>query len=149
MYDEDYNDRPLARHLAPRKLGKPLGRGERHIPNKAERKLLTQMMQKSGQTEEEVRKSKSNRQKLAKARASMSGPKPTSIDMEGRRLKRRIMSFTGLKHYDPRLETILRHHRATASRWRSSMYLGPSVRAVLGDDWAEKMGVPPERAIML
>lgn len=55
-----------------RKSGKPLGLGAPHYPNKAERKLLTQMMQKSGQTEEQVRASKSNRQKLAAASKSMS-----------------------------------------------------------------------------
>ena len=38
------------------KIGKPLGRGERHIPNSAERKELVRLMKKSGTSEEEVRR---------------------------------------------------------------------------------------------
>lgn len=76
MYDygwacRDYWDSERQEYTSSRKAGKPLGPDAPHYPNKAERKLLTQMMQKSGQTEDEVRASKSNRQKLAAASKSM------------------------------------------------------------------------------
>lgn len=70
-YVDDW-DREREMHVTGRKVGKPLGSDNPHYPNKAERKLLTQMMQKSGQTEEQVRESKSNRRKLAAASNSMS-----------------------------------------------------------------------------
>lgn len=59
-------------YITSRKVGKPMGRDAPHYPNKAERVLLTQMMQKSGQTEEQVRSNIDNRRKLAEAAKSMS-----------------------------------------------------------------------------
>lgn len=68
----DYLDEERQVYASSRKTGKPLGPDAPHYPNKSERKRLTQLMQKSGQTEEEVRESLSNRRELAKARKSAS-----------------------------------------------------------------------------
>ena len=67
IYDQDW-DWERQQWVSSRKVGRPLGENAPHIPNKAERKALTRMMQKSGQTEEEVRESLSNRRALAAAR---------------------------------------------------------------------------------
>jgi hypothetical protein len=77
IYDIDWDDGDgeWQDYVSSRKIGKPMGHNAPHYPNKAERVLLTQMMQKSGQTEEQVRSEKSNRIKLAAARKSMSQPK--------------------------------------------------------------------------
>jgi len=93
------------RYRSSRKRGKPMGKGAPHIPNKAERKLLTTMMQTSGQTEEQVRASKSNRQKLAKAAKSMSQPKPDGHRqlVERRRCQRQAALIMGIPAYDPRV----------------------------------------------
>lgn len=64
-------DEERQKMIGGRKVGKPLGPDAPHYPNKAERVLLTQMMQKSGQTEEQIRAIKSNRRKLAVAAQSM------------------------------------------------------------------------------
>ena len=66
-YDDDY-----VTCSSVRKIGKPMGPCAPHYPNKAERVLLTQMMQKSGKTEAEIREDKSNRIKLSAAQKSMS-----------------------------------------------------------------------------
>ncbi len=88
-----------------RKRGKPMGDGAPHIPNKAERKLLTTMMRESGQTEEQVRASKSNRQKLAKAAKSMQEAKPNGHrqQVERRRLTGQAALIMGIPAYDPRV----------------------------------------------
>ena len=57
-FDEDGNkwDHERQQYVSSHKIGKPLGRGERHIPNSAERKELVRLMKKSGMSEEEVRR---------------------------------------------------------------------------------------------
>ena len=64
-------DEERQKMIGGRKVCKPLVPDAPHYPNKAERVLLTQMMKKSGQTEEQIRAVKSNRQKLAVAAQSM------------------------------------------------------------------------------
>lgn len=95
---------------SPRKQGRPMGPGNPHLPNKAERKLLTNMMKAGGLTEEQVRAIKGNRQKLSAAAKSMSQPKG-NIDIETKRLRRKIVHMTDLKHYDPKIDKIIRECR--------------------------------------
>lgn len=66
IYEEDW-DYEREQYVSSRKCGLPLGPNAPHYPNKSERKVLAQMMQSSGMSEEEVRAVKENRQKLAKA----------------------------------------------------------------------------------
>ncbi len=82
IYEEDW-DFERQQYVSSRKVGKPLGYGFPHYPNKAERALLIQLMKKSGKTEEQVREDKSNRRKLAQASKSMS-----SSTMESRKSRR-------------------------------------------------------------
>lgn len=65
--DDEYVDRD---YVSERKIGKPLGRGFPHLPNKQEGKELRRLMQKSGETEEQVRSKVENRRLLAAARKS-------------------------------------------------------------------------------
>lgn len=96
-------------HQSARKAGKPMGPGAPHYPNSAERVLLTQMMQKSGQTEEQVRAEKSNRQKLAKAAKSMDQGKGRQhrYNILLKRAKRGIAAALGVPPYHPDVETYL------------------------------------------
>lgn len=110
-FDDDEFDLPS---YSTRKFGKPLGPNAPHYPNKAERKLLTRMMQKSGQTEEEVRKSKSNRQKLAAAAKSMQGSSSTKNSRQAFELKRRkrnIAFYLGVPVWDKQVEERLNDTR--------------------------------------
>lgn len=70
-FDEDEDVQPEHRRSA-RKVGLPMGPSAPHYPNKAERKKLAQICQKSGLTEDEVRAIKKHRVELALARSSMS-----------------------------------------------------------------------------
>jgi hypothetical protein len=92
-----------------RKYGKPMGAGAPHYPNTAERVLLTQMMQKSGQTEEQVRADKSNRQKLAEASKSMHMGKGRQhrYNILLKRAKRGIAAALGVPPYHPDVEKYL------------------------------------------
>jgi len=141
MFDEDYDDRPSRWHLSKRKLGKILAVGSTeagHIPNKAERRLLTQMMQKSGQTEEQVRASKSNRQKLAAAAKSMSAPIPGKRRAyELKQEKRRIAYELGLQPYDDMVRKIAEKIVALGdysyhSKWRLRSTLIEEAKKTLG-----------------
>lgn len=90
-------------YMSGRKYGKPMGPGAPHYPNTAERVLLTQMMQRSGQTEEQVRNDKSNRQKLAGARKSMCKPGPSLTrkgsrqEFEAKRRLRQAAAWAGVE----------------------------------------------------
>lgn len=101
IYEEDWNfDRE--QYVSSRKCGKPLGPGAPHYPNTAERVLLTQMMQRSGKTEEQVRADKGNRQKLAAAQKSMGAPstwqqKEARRKLESKRQRRRAASRVGVE----------------------------------------------------
>ena len=92
-----------------RKVGKPMGPGSPHYPNTAERVLLTQMMQKSGKTAEQVRADKSNRQKLAKAAKSMEQGKGKRhrYAILLKRAKRGIAAALGVPPYHPDVEAYL------------------------------------------
>jgi hypothetical protein len=69
IYDQDWDDERQM-HVSGRKVGLPLGRGAPHYPNKAERAELKRLMKAGRCDEDEVRASKGNRQKLAKAAKS-------------------------------------------------------------------------------
>ena len=71
-YDEGDFDDHRQNWNKGRKYSKPMGPGNPHIPNKAERKELARIMQASGMTEEEVREDLIHRRSLAKASKSMS-----------------------------------------------------------------------------
>lgn len=92
-----------------RKAGKPMGPGNPHLPNKAERKLLTTMMRDSGQSEEQVRASLSNRRKLAAAAKSASVGKSFAEKQNilRKRLRRTVIELTGLEHFDKRVNSIV------------------------------------------
>jgi hypothetical protein len=91
-----YFDKSLAQNLlyrfereqyvSGRKCGKPLGPDAPHYPNKAERRELAKIMQESGLTEEEVRKNKDHRRRLAQA--AKSPTQQGSTDRRQLRLKR-------------------------------------------------------------
>lgn len=98
--DEEFLDRTSG-YLSPRKALAP---PDRHIPNKAERILLTQMMQAGGLTEEQVRAVKGNRQKLAAARKSMSQGDGANKDrLKMRRLRQEAATKLGTHINDPRV----------------------------------------------
>lgn len=86
-----------------RKFGHPLGAGAPHIPNKQEAKELRRLMQKSGESEEQVRSNLANRRKLAKAAKSSqaSGNRHRIVVM---RLRRRIAASMGLPAYAPQVQ---------------------------------------------
>jgi hypothetical protein len=65
-YHEDFDNN----YISGRKRGHLLGVGAPHIPNKEEAKELRRLMQKSGETEEQVRGKIENRRLLAKAAKS-------------------------------------------------------------------------------
>lgn len=132
MYSDDEYE--VRHYQSARKVGKPMGYGAPHIPNKAERKLLTRMMQKSGQTEEEVRESKSNRQKLAIAAKSMSKPKH-GVSIQLKRLRRRIMLATNLPHYDKRIDAIVKAYNRRPGWSMFSITLTDAITEVLGKDF--------------
>ena len=106
-----FDDYDLGRNefVSSRKIGKPMGPDAPHYPNKAERVLLTQMMQKSGQTEKQVRADKSNRQKLAAAAKSMSRAKDRGHRREIllKRLKQSIAASLGVPAYHPDVQKAL------------------------------------------
>jgi len=74
IYEEHWHEE-RQEYVSDRKVGKPLGPNAPHYPNKAERVLLTQMMQKSGMTEEQIRAVKENRIALANASKSTTSPR--------------------------------------------------------------------------
>ena len=86
-----------------------MGPGNPHLPNKAERKLLTTMMRDSGQSEEQVRASLSNRRKLAAAAKSASVGKSFAEKQNilRKRLRRTVIELTGLEHFDKRVNSIV------------------------------------------
>jgi hypothetical protein len=87
-----------------------LGYGNPHIPNKAERKLLVNLMKKGGLTEEQVRANKGNRQALAKAAQSMSQPKEYPSIAITKQVRRRIVYLTKLSHHDPKVKKIMEEY---------------------------------------
>lgn len=107
IYEQESDwDFERQKYISSRKRGKPLGPCNPHYPNKAERKALVQIMQKSGLTEEEVRKNPVHRRTLAKARQSMSKPPFDSHRYEIliKRRKRAIAAALGVPPYDPQVE---------------------------------------------
>jgi hypothetical protein len=92
-----------------RKYHKPMGPGNPHIPNKTERQELARIMQKSGLTEEEVRKNKVHRQALAKASKSVStsGNRTDRLALEIKRLRRRKARYLGVPVWDPKVDESL------------------------------------------
>lgn len=86
-----------------RKAGHLLGRGAPHIPNKQEAKELRRLMQKSGESEEQVRGKVENRRKLAQAAKSpqVAGNRQRIVFI---RLRRRIAASMSLPAYDPQVQ---------------------------------------------
>lgn len=86
-----------------RKAGHPLGADAPHIPNKQEAKELRRLMQKSGESEEQVRSNLVNRRKLAKAAKSSqaSGNRHRIVLI---RLRRSIAASMGLPAYAPQVQ---------------------------------------------
>ncbi len=105
IYDEIWDDE-RQEYVSSRKIGKPLGPNAPHYPNKSERVLLTQMMQKSGLTEEQVRAIKSNRVKLAQAqKAPEYGTRPwrgpnSRANFELKRRKRQEANRLGVQVWE-------------------------------------------------
>lgn len=108
-YEDDEWYHMQHEYTSARKAGKPMGHGAPHYPNSAERVLLTQMMQKSGKTEEEVRADKGNRQKLAAAAKSMAQGKGKKhrYQILLKRAKRSIAAALGVPAYHPDVEKYL------------------------------------------
>lgn len=79
-----------------RKAGKPLGKDAPHYPNKKERKLLAQICQKSGLTEEEVRKNKDHRIALSTAQKGNISDRMKRYELDVKRMKRRIAARLGV-----------------------------------------------------
>lgn len=93
-YEEDCEFRS---YLSQKKLLAP---PDKHVTNKNEGRLLRKLMQKSGKSEDELRKDKSVRCKLADARSAMGNGSNAA------RLRRRnrvtvIAEQLGLPFYDP------------------------------------------------
>ena len=103
-YDDDYVSCSSAR-----KIGKPMGPCAPHYPNKAERVLLTQMMQKSGKTEAEIREDKSNRIKLSAAQKSMSQGKGKNrrFNLLLKRAKSNAAFYLGVPVWDQKVTAYL------------------------------------------
>jgi hypothetical protein len=104
IYDEIWDDE-RQEYVSSRKIGKPLGPNAPHYPNKSERVLLTQMMQKSGMTEEQVRAIKSNRVKLAQARKAPTLGRPwlgpdSRANFELKRAKRKRAKSLGVQVWE-------------------------------------------------
>lgn len=115
-----YNDDEYVHYQSARKIGKPMGPSAPHLPNKAERKLLTEMMRKSGQSEEEIRSVKGNRQKLAKAAKSPQTAKPNGHrrEIERKRLSRSVASTMGVPVYDPRVNRAISEYFNSGRRYK-------------------------------
>lgn len=98
MYNEEFD----VKFVSDRKAGCPMGLGEPHIPNKEESKELRRLMQKSGETEAQVRSKIENRRLLAKAAKSPSQPsKGGRYRIMFIREQRRFAAIMKLPVYDP------------------------------------------------
>jgi hypothetical protein len=75
----------------------------KHIPNKEEAKELRRLMQLSGESEEEVRKKKSNRIKLAKA-SKRFGTGGNAFRLAFRKIRNEVALELGININDPRVE---------------------------------------------
>lgn len=120
-----YNDDEYVHYQSARKIGKPMGPSAPHLPNKAERKLLTEMMRKSGQSEEEIRGVKGNRQKLAKAAKSSQMAKPNGHrrEIEYKRLTRSVANKMGIPTYDPRVHKAMSEYfNSRKGRYSNNLY---------------------------
>jgi hypothetical protein len=114
IYDKDW-DHERQQYVSSRKVGKPLGAGERHIPNKAERKALARLMQASGLTEEEVRENKDNRRKLAQAAKDPMRASGHRHEYKVKMARRRIAAELGVLVTDPQVEARMKAPRK--SNW--------------------------------
>lgn len=128
MYYEDDDLRERRSFIpAGRKAKRDLGSLDPHIPNKFERAALVQLQQKSGQTEEEVRASLTNRRVLAKAAKSDYGTGANKQRLLLRRYRTLTSERTGLHINHPKVKTIaidvinqLRRSKSSFSRWETA-----------------------------
>lgn len=108
IYDEDEGDwdHDRQRHFRGAKFKRPTGPGEPHIMNKAERKELARICQRSGLSEEEVRGDLTHRRALAKAQHSMNQPKDPAQRqrLELKRRRRDLAKKLGVPFWSPELE---------------------------------------------
>lgn len=84
-----------------RKVGRALGPDAPHYPNKAERRELARICQKSGMTEEEVRERKEYRQALSAAQKTPMKPSGHRQAIERKRALRTIAKSLGLPTWHP------------------------------------------------
>lgn len=110
MYDED--DFYHGPYRSAHKQGKPMGSTAPHLPNKAERKELARIAQKSGMTEEQIRKNKVHRVALSAAQKSMQQGKGElhRQTVLVKRARRRIAEYRNLSVWDPVVEAAVKEH---------------------------------------
>lgn len=106
IYDQDWDDE-RQEYVSSRKKGRPLGPNAPHYPNKSEAAMLRSLMREGKCSEEEVRASKGNRQKLAKA--AMAPMQKGTTDRRALKLKRRAREIA--KQHDIPI-------------WRAQEYVG-------------------------
>lgn len=119
MY-EDEDDFDHGPYRSARKEGKLMGSGAPHLPNKAERKALARIAQKSGMTEEQIRKDKAHRIALSAAQKSMQqgkGELHRQIVIV-KRFRRRIAGYMNLPTWDPAVVDAVKKHFEN-QRWPS------------------------------
>jgi hypothetical protein len=107
--------------VSERKEGMLLGPNEKHHPNKNESKELRRLMQKSGETEDQVRAKKENRIKLSTAQ------KPKESNDESinkrykflvKRAKHRIAKYLNVNVWDEQVEIEMKE----SNSFRGSKY---------------------------
>lgn len=114
IYEQDWDDERQL-YVSGRKVGLPLGPNAPHHPNKAERAELKRLMREGQCGEDEVRASKGNRQKLAKAAKSpMALGSTDRRDLEKKRARRQAAKSLGVEAWAvPEAEVTTR----IRSRW--------------------------------
>ena len=100
------------------KIGKPMGHGHPHIPNKAERKKLAELMQASGDSEEVVRSNYFNRKALSAAAKTPAARGTT--DRQRLAIKRRarsMMKYKGMQPWEAIAQAEKDFKAGKTSRW--------------------------------
>lgn len=116
-YHEDFDNN----YISGRKRGHLLGHGAPHIPNKEEAKELRRLMQKSGETEEQVRSKIENRRLLAKAAKSPMQSVGNRYEYERKRMQTRIAKSKGLPGWHPEVQKELRERLVNQRLGRNGM----------------------------
>lgn len=109
IYEQDWDDERQL-YVSGRKVGLPLGPNAPHHPNKAERAELKKLMREGQCGEDEVRASKGNRQKLAKAAKSpMARGSTDRRDLATKRARRAKAKSLGVQAWEvPDSEVVVR-----------------------------------------